>query len=164
MDMAEHGGRGRWSRRSKIMAPLGVGAIGAVVGVAGTIVVAALVTTALVRGAALPAGRVFMLTLVGLVGGLATLAVARSHRVGRAGPGPAIAATALAGIAACIAFTTPGRGRGLGMGANLGNAIWWPLVFLLLWALPLGVLGAAAGSARARRRRARERAGLVSAP
>jgi hypothetical protein len=50
------------------------------------------------------------------------------------------------------------------MGANLGNAIWWPLVFLLLWALPLGVLGAAAGSARARRRRARERAGLVSAP
>src|SRR6266516_3621309 len=87
LDMAEHGGRGRWSRRSKTMAPLGVGAIGAVVGVAGTIVVAALVTTALARGAALPAGRVFMLTLVGLVGGLATLAVARSHRV--AGPGRA---------------------------------------------------------------------------
>src|SRR6266699_2813306 len=90
LDMAEHGGRGRWTRRSKTMAPLGAGAIGAV--------------------------------------------------VGAAGPGPAIAATALAGIAACIAFTTPGRGRGLGMGANLGNAIWWPLVFLLLWALPLGAL------------------------
>ena len=30
------------------------------------------------------------------------------------------------------------------------------LVVLSLWALPLGVLGAAAGSARARRRRARE--------
>jgi hypothetical protein len=41
------------------------------------------------------------------------------------------------------------------VGANLGEAIWWPLTFLLLWALPLGVLGAAAGSARARRRRAR---------
>ena len=49
------------------------------------------------------------------------------------------------------------------MGANLGNAIWWTLISLPLWALPLGVLGAAAGSVRARRRRARERAGLVSA-
>jgi len=44
---------------------------------------------------------------------------------------------------------------GLGVGATLGDAIWLPLVFLALWALPLGVLGAAAGSARARRRRAR---------
>jgi hypothetical protein len=26
----------------------------------------------------------------------------------------------------------------LGVGANLGNAIWWPLVFLGLWALPWG--------------------------
>jgi hypothetical protein len=26
----------------------------------------------------------------------------------------------------------------LGVGANLGNAVWWPLTFLALWALPLG--------------------------
>ena len=43
---------------------------------------------------------------------------------------------------------------GVGMGANLGDAIWWTLVVLALWALPLGVLGAAAGSVLARRRRA----------
>jgi hypothetical protein len=78
----------------------------AVVGVAGTIVVAALVATALATGAALPAGRVFTLTLVGLVGGLAMLTVARSGRVGGAGPGAAIAGLALAGIAARVAFTT----------------------------------------------------------
>jgi hypothetical protein len=47
---------------------------------------------------------------------------------------------------------------GVGMGANLGDAIWWTLILMALWALPLGVLGAAAGSARARRRRAREHA------
>jgi hypothetical protein len=50
---------------------------------------------------------------------------------------------------------------GIGMGANLGDAIWWTLIVLALWALPLGVLGAAAGSARARRRRSREHAELV---
>ena len=268
--------------------------------VAGALAVAALVATALATGAALPAGRVFSLTFVALVGGLATLTVARSRRVGRAGPGPAVTVTALAGIAGCIAYTThylinfplthhghppvtsatlppvtavvfavglagclwlalcpprwllPDRharrfgiamalalvagfvlasrldlrgdgggmmnyllsappmvvlagsaaagasGRsfrsglwacawatvlaapliivawlaeaprwyrqvggllldadgGVGMGANLGDAIWWTLVVLALWALPLGVLGAAAGSALARRRRA----------
>ena len=55
-------------------------------------------------------------------------------------------------------------GLGLGaslVGANLGDAIWWTLVALALSALPLGVLGAAAGSRQARRRRARELAGLV---
>jgi len=277
--------------------------------VAGALAVAAIVAAALVTGAALPAGRVFALTFVALVGGLATLTVARSRQVGRAGPGPAIAGLALVGIAACVAFTTyylaeypsyhrvhppaiavslppvtavvlavvlagcvwlalrpprwllpdpharrfgvgmaialaagfvlasrqelrglpgdagmtnyllngpilvvltgsavaaavgrsfraglwacawatvlgapllivawlaealrwdqQGRGMlldgagGLGVGANLGNAVWWPLLFLLLWAVPLGVLGAAAGSARARRRRAREHADLA---
>jgi hypothetical protein len=49
-----------------------------------------------------------------------------------------------------------------GAGLNLGDAVWWNLIHLILWTLPLGVLGAAAGSARARRRRARQQAGLVS--
>jgi hypothetical protein len=279
------------------------------VGVAGALAVAAIVATALATGAVLPAGRVFALAFVGLLGGLATLTVARSRRVGRAGPGPALTAMALAGIVACVAATgyylaeypayhrahpsatlvslppvtavvlavvlagclwlalrpprwlvddrhgrrfgvgmavvlvagfvlTSGRelrdlpgsagivdyllnapilvvltgsaaaaavGRsfrsglwacawatvlatpllvaawlaealrwyrqgsgmlldgagGLGVGANLDDAIWWPLVSLVLWAVPLGVLGAAAGSIRARRRRARERADLA---
>jgi hypothetical protein len=274
----------------------------AAVGVAGALAVAATAATGLAAGAALPAGRVFALAFVGLLGGLATLAVARSGRVGRAGPGPAVAGLATAGIAACVAFTgyylaehpahggvelaaavslppvtavalavvlagclwlalapprwlvadrharrfgiamamvlvggflldsrlvQPGLQRGsqgmmdyvlfappavvlagsavaaavgrsfrsglwactwavvlatplliaawlaeglhwdrvgrgavldgagpLGAGVNLGNAVWWPLIVLVLWALPLGVLGAAAGSWRARRRRA----------
>ena len=41
----------------------------------------------------------------------------------------------------------------IGVGANLGDAVWWTLVVLGLWALPLGVIGAAAGSLPARRRR-----------
>jgi hypothetical protein len=40
------------------------------------------------------------------------------------------------------------------MGANLGDAIWWTLALLVLWALPIGVIGAVAGSAWAGRRRA----------
>jgi hypothetical protein len=44
--------------------------------------------------------------------------------------------------------------EGIGMDANLGDAIWWTLALLVLWALPIGVIGAVAGSARARRRRA----------
>jgi hypothetical protein len=278
------------------------------VAVAGALAVVAIAAAALGTGAALPPGRVFALTLVGLVGGLATLTVARSRRVGGAGPGPAVAGLALAGVAGCLAFTTyylaehpfydrmglavavslppvtavalavtlagclglalrpprwlvpdrlarwfgiamaialaggflvdsrlvqpglergshgmmgyllngpllvilpgsaaaaavgrsfrsglwacawavvlaaplliaawlaealrwaqQGRGMlldgdgGLGVGANLGNAIWWPLIFLALWALPLGVIGAAAGSLRARRR-ARRHANAV---
>jgi hypothetical protein len=280
----------------------------AAVGAAGALAVAATVTAVLVTGAALPAGRVFALVFVGLLGGLATLAVARSRRARRAGPGPATAGLALAGGAACLAATTwylaeypsydrlsrpgmgvslppvtavvlavlltgclwlalrpprwllgdrPARRFGIAMavvlvagfvlasrqelggaeldvgmldyllvalplvllagsvgaaavgrslraglwacawatvlgapllvaawlaealrwyrqrgqllldgeggfgvggnlvGANLGDAVWWTLIVLVLWALPLGVLGAAAGSARARRRRAR---------
>jgi hypothetical protein len=274
-------------------------------GVAGAVAVAATAATVLAAGAALPAARVFAPTFVGLLGGLATLTVARSRRVGRAGPGPAVTGLGLAAVAACVAaatwylaehpwtpsghpstiaptlppgtavglasalagslwlalrpprwllgdrsarrfgvamalvvaagfvltsrlalrgvsgldagmmsyllFATPavvmlgsvaaaavGRSfrsgvracawavvlgtplliaawlaeaprwfrqvggllldadGGVGLGANLGDATWWTLVMLALWALPLGILGAAAGGARPRRpRRAR---------
>jgi hypothetical protein len=283
----------------------------AAVGVAGALAVTATGAAAWATGAALPAVRVFALTFVGLLGGLATLAAARSGRAGLVGPDPVVAGLGLAGVAGCVGFTawyvaeyplTPQgypptisatlppvtavvlavvlaaclwlalrpprwlagdrharrfgvgmalalvagfvlssqlrlrnlepdagamgyllfaaplvvlagsaaaaaagrsfrtglgacawatvlggllivvawlaeapswyrRGGGLlldgeggvGMGANLGDAIWWTPVTLVLWALPLGVIGAAAGSARARRRRAREHAGLASA-
>jgi hypothetical protein len=78
----------------------------AAVGLAGMLAVAAVVATALVTGAAVPAGRVFALTFVALLGGLVTLTVARSGRVGRAWAGPATAGLALAGVAGCIAATT----------------------------------------------------------
>jgi hypothetical protein len=51
---------------------------------------------------------------------------------------------------------------GIGVGRNLGNGVGWTLPGLLWWALPLGLLGAVAGSARARRRRAREHGELAS--
>jgi hypothetical protein len=297
------GGVSRWRfaagcARTAVCPP---GGSRAAVTVAGALTFAALAATGLATGAVLPAGRVFALTFVGLVGGLATLAVARSGRGGRAGPGPVAAGLGLAGVASCVGFTTwyvaeypvthqgyppttsatlppatavvlavvlagclwltlrpprwlrgdrPARrfgvgmaitlaagfvltsrlglrgvdlvdggmfsylffvaplavlagsaaaaaaGRsfraglwacawatvlggllivvawlaeaphwyrqvggllldadaGVGMGANLGDAIWWTLILMALWALPLGVLGAAAGSARARRR------------
>ena len=83
------------------------------VGVAGALAVAATAATALATGAALPAGRVFGLAFVGLLSGLATLAVARSRRV--PGPGPGwvrgpglgwvVAGLGLAGVGACAAAT-----------------------------------------------------------
>jgi hypothetical protein len=77
------------------------------VGVAGALAVTATGAAAGAAGAALPAGRVFVPVFVGLLGGLATLAVARSRRAARAGwarPGPAVAGVRLAGVAACIAI------------------------------------------------------------
>jgi hypothetical protein len=76
----------------------------AAVGAAGVLAVTATGAAAWAAGAALPAGRVFALTFVGLLGGLATLAVARSRRAGHAGPGPTVAGLGLAGVAACVAF------------------------------------------------------------
>ena len=137
--------------------------------VAGALTFAALAATGLATDAALPAGRVFALSFVGLVGGLATLAVARSGRSFRSGLWACAWATVLGGLLIVVAWLAEaprwyrqvggllldGEG-GVGMGANLGDAIWWTLIVVVLWALPIGVLGAAAGSAPARRRRARE--------
>jgi hypothetical protein len=75
----------------------------AAVGVAGALAVTATAAATGAAGAALPAGRVFVPVFVGLLGGLATLAVARSRRARRAGPGPAVAGLGLAGVAASVA-------------------------------------------------------------
>jgi hypothetical protein len=306
----DHAARWRFAAGCAGTAVFPPGGNRAAVGITGLLAVVATAATALATGAALPAGRVFAPALVGLLGGLATLTVARSRRVRRAGPGPVITGLALAGIAGCLAATgyylaeypsyhqlrPPGTGvslppvtalvlavvlagclglalrpprwlvpdrhgrrfgvataiplvagfvltsrqelrgaeldvgmmsyllnapilwvlpgsavaaavgrsfrsglwagawavvlampllvaawlaealrwyqqgrgmlldgeGGLGVGANLGNAIWWPLILLVLWAVPLGVLGAAAGSWRARRRRARQHDDLAA--
>jgi hypothetical protein len=75
----------------------------AAVGVAGAAAVTATAAAALATGATLPAGQVFVPVFVGLLGGLATLAVARSRRAGHAGPGLAVAGLGLAGVAVCVA-------------------------------------------------------------
>jgi hypothetical protein len=105
-ELAQVQGRpGRWRfaagcARTAVFPPSGHRAA---VGAAGALAVAAMAATALLTGAALPAGRVFALTLVGLLGGLTTLALGRP---GRAGPGLAVAGPALAGVAGCLGFTT----------------------------------------------------------
>ena len=296
----ERGARWRFAAGCARAAAFPPGGSRVAVGVAG-VAVTATAAAALATGAVLPAGQVFAPTFVGVVGGLATLAVARSHRAGWAWPGAAITGLGLAGVAACIAATgyylaefpayqradppatlaslppvtaavlavllagclwlalrpprwllpdrrarrfgvgmavalvagfvlttsrqvlgnPPGsegmvfylligpilvvltgsaaaaavgrsfrsglwacawavvlgaplliaawlaealrwyqqgqgtvldRAGGLGVGVNLGDAVWWPPVFLAVWAVPLGVVGAAAGSARARER------------
>jgi hypothetical protein len=108
-----------------------------------------------------------------LAGSAAAAVAGRSFRSGLAASAWATVLGALLVIVAWLAEAPRWykQGRGLlldgdggAMGANLGDAIWWTLIVLTLWALPLGVLGAAAGSARPRRPNAREHAGPVSAP
>jgi len=72
--------------------------------VAGALTFAALAATGLATDAALPAGRVFALSFVGLVGGLATLAVARSGRSFRSGPWACAWATVLGGLLIVVAW------------------------------------------------------------
>jgi hypothetical protein len=106
--------------------------------------------------------------LVVLAGSAAAAAAGRSFRSGLWACAWAIALAAPAIIAAwlveALAWYRQGLGLlldgegGRGVGVNLGDAIWWTLVLLALWVLPFGVLGAAAGSWRARHRRARARA------
>jgi hypothetical protein len=113
----------------------------------------------------------FAAPLVVLAGSAAAAAVGRSFR---SGLWACAWATVLGGLLIVVAWLAEaprwyrqvggllldGEG-GVGMGANLGDAIWWTLIVVVLWALPIGVLGAAAGSAPARRRRARELADLA---
>ena len=100
----ERGARWRFAAVGARAAVFPPGGSRVAVGVAG-VAVAATAAAALATGAVLPAGWVLALTFVGVVGGLATLAVARSHRAGWARPGAAITGLGLAGVAACIAAT-----------------------------------------------------------
>jgi hypothetical protein len=72
--------------------------------VAGGLAMAVVAATARATGAA-PATRVFALTFVGLAGGLAVLAMARSRRPGRVRAGLGVAGLGLAGVTGCVAAT-----------------------------------------------------------
>jgi hypothetical protein len=98
--------------------------------------------------------------LVVLPGSVAAAAVGRSFRSGLWACAWAVVLGAplliTAWLAEALRWYQQGQGTvldgagGLAVGVNLGDAVWWPLVFLALWAVPLGVVGAAAGRARAR--------------
>jgi hypothetical protein len=101
--------------------------------------------------------------LVVLTGSMAAAAAGRSFRAGLWACAWAVALATppiiAAWLAEALAWYRQGRGLlldadgALGVGVNLGDAVWWTLVLLALWVLPFGVIGAAAGSARPRRRR-----------
>jgi hypothetical protein len=105
----------------------------------------------------------FFPILVVLTGSMAAAAAGRSFRAGLWACAWAVALAAppiiAAWLAEALAWYREGRGMlldadgALGVGVNLGDAVWWTLVLLALWVLPFGVIGAAAGSAGARRRR-----------
>jgi hypothetical protein len=106
----------------------------------------------------------FFPILVVLTGSMAAAAAGRSFRAGlwACAWGVALAAPPIiaAWLAEALAWYRQGRGMlldadgALGVGVNLGDAVWWTLALLALWVLPFGVIGAAAGSVGARRRRA----------
>lgn len=112
--------------------------------------------------ATLPPVTAVVLAVV-LAGSAAAAAVGRSFRTGL---WACAWATVLGGLLIVVAWLAEaprwyrqvggllldGEG-GIGVGGNLGDAIWWTLLLLALWAVPLGVLGAAGGSAGARRLR-----------
>jgi hypothetical protein len=119
----ERGARWRFAAGCARTAVLPPGGDRRTVGAAGALAVAAMGVTVLATGAALPAGRVFGLVFVGLLGGLTTLAAARSrpergtgpsrgtgpdglHRARGTGPGRVLAGLGLAGVGACAAATT----------------------------------------------------------
>ena len=95
-----------------------------------------------------------------VAGSAAAAAVGRSFRAGLWACVWAVVLTVPLLIAAWLAealhWDQVGRGLvldgagPLGVGANLGDAVWWPLIVLVLWTLPLGVLGAAAPQGRRR--------------
>ncbi|HKQ02555.1 MAG TPA: hypothetical protein VJ735_19715, partial [Actinomycetes bacterium] len=94
--------------------------------------------------------------LVVLTGSAAAAAVGRSFRSGVwACAWAAVLGAPLlvaAWLAEALRWYQQGQGTALdGAGVNLGDAVWWPLVFLALWVVPLGVVGAAFGNARAHR-------------
>jgi hypothetical protein len=70
----------------------------------GLLSVVAAIATGLAMHWVLPAMQVFAVTFVALVGVLATLTVARSHKPGLTTPGIVTSATLLAGVAGCIAI------------------------------------------------------------
>jgi hypothetical protein len=100
----ERAARWRFAAGCARAAMLPPGGTRAAVGVTGALAVTATAAASGATGAALPAGRVFVPVFVGLLGGLATLAVARSRRAGLAGPAPAAAGLGLAGVGVCVAF------------------------------------------------------------